>query len=342
MEPLWLLLALLGPVKGSAFPVEHELAIVRTESNGAGKQARFSSHDLDTSFSVASAPTVSVSKLASIGSKQKLRYVFAAEFDGKPGDELVVVREKPVATKPSGATADAKIGQLDLDILSAPTELGAKKAKLVASFKKNAIGSTVGDGRVSALAAIDHDGDGRDGLAIVRTFNDGRQELTIHEVESTMGQSLGITVASVPEFGHVGAGEVLDFSRVKALTGADVLVIRRLDASGERVELRAPPLVIEAPSGNLFASYADLSASDGAWVERLTTMALPREGTPFIDYALVLQRRSEDGSRRIELAPLPLTMGATLPVLSALALDATAIAEGDTLVTAFGFRRGDE
>lgn len=342
MEPLCLLLALLGPVKGSSFPVEHELAIVRTESKGPGKQARFSSHDLDTSFSAASAPTVSVSKLTSIGSTQKLRYVFAAEFDGKPGDELVVVREKPAANKPSGAPAEAKLGQLDLDILSAPTELGTKKAKLVASFKKDAIGSTVGDGRVTALAAIDHDGDGRDSLAIVRTFNDGRQELTIHEVEAIKGQPLGIAVASVPEFGHVGAGEVLDFSRVKALTGADVLVIRRIDASGEHVELRAAPLMFGAPPGKLFASYADLSAGDGAWVERLTTMALPREGTPFVDYAIVLQRRLEDGTRRIELAPLPLTVGATFPVLTSLALEATAMDEGDTLVTAFGFRRGDE
>lgn len=341
MELAFALLTLLVDVGSGPAPVAHELAVIRTESEGSEKKSvRFSSHPLDAAYSTAQEAALAIHDLTSLGGQRKLRFVFAAELDGKPGDEIVVVREKPTGKKLAGVAPDVKVGLLDVDVVRPPSAGAVKKATIVASFAKNAIGFTVGDERVTGLAAIDHDGDGRDSLAILRTFNDGRQELTLHSVAMIKNQALAMEVASAPEIGFVGAGEVLDLARVKSLSGADLLVLRKLDASGEHIELRAAPQSIGGDVGKLLASYDDLDAGDGSVVDRVTTMTLPHVGSPYPDYALVLQRKLVDGGRQIQLAPLPLAVGSPLPSNPSLQLSAAEVGNGKELVAVFGFRRG--
>lgn len=342
MEFAFALLLMFGDAGDESTSLANELAIVRTESEGSEKNARFASHPLLDGYSAAGAPTASIAKLIPLSSSARLRFAFAGEFDGKLGDELVVVREKPIGKKKLAALwSEAKVGRLDLDVLVAPQGGSVKKAKIAASFGKDEIGFTIGDGRVTALAAIDHDGDGRDSLAVLRTFNDGRQQLTIHPVTMEKNQPLAPEVASNPDLGHVGAGEVLDIARVKSISGDDLLLLRRLDASGERIELRAAPKGVGEPPGKLFSSYDGLDAADGAIVERVATVALPNASFPFPDYAIVLQRKDLDGTRRLELAPLPLAVGSNLPALTSLALATNDPGQDGEIAVAFGIRRAE-
>jgi hypothetical protein len=325
-----------------AVPAEtqHELALVRIDGAGEKKHATLSVHPLDAEFSAATAATAAIDKLSSLGPSAKLFAVFAAEFDGKSGDEIVIARGKHIATK-IGQTPE-KPDRLDVDIFATPKNAFAKKPKLIASFASDAVGSTTGDGRVTALGPIDHDGDGRDSLAIVRTYLDGRQELTIHPVLIEKNQALAPPIASDPQFGMIGAGEALDFARVPSISGSDLLVIRKLDASGERVELRSPPAALETASGPIVAYYSDVSATDGAVIDRMATMALPREDSPFPDYAIVFERMTADGERRVELAWLPIGMGVKLPSLTALSLEAAEVGDGDDIRVVFGVRRAGD
>ncbi len=226
-----------------------------------------------------------------------LRFVFAAEWDGLGGSELVAIREKR-------KTANH---DLDLRVLRAPKSTSGSTT-LLASAKAGAVGGMVGQGRVIAAGAIDYDGNFKDELLLVREWTNGDRFLEIRKLPGGKNKTLGLPVATDPTFGSAADGEIV------SVFGADadgdfhdeIVVVYRRPGEPDRLEVREAPTAPGGETGPVTLSCTDVSPADGA--VNVGVSRIHFQGSTADRFLFV--RRDAANDDRIEVFSPPTTVGA--------------------------------
>lgn len=246
----------------------------------------------------------------SAGGTQPLRFAFAADVNGDGNDEVVLVREWK-----------KKKGRLELTVVAPPTEPNGSMGKVLASSKKKSLGTAVGDGAITAMAAIDANGDGVDEVMIARRWDDGRNSVEIRALPSKKKAPLGALIASDDNFGPT-AQELIGLAAADVVPGEglDEVVALFRDANGmDRLYVYRAPFGPGSTIGAPYVFGVDVSIV-GATNSAIAMIDLERDGTK----ELILQRRMNSGYDRLDVVSFDMVSGFGTYIISDTLPDASA------------------
>ena len=176
--------------------------------------------------------------------KQPADFVFTADIDGGPTDEVVVIKRQT-----------HKGDRYRLSVHQYPTFLSAELGKPIATAHKSSLGSPLSMGDIVAAGSIDRDGDDIDELLLVRRSSSGvlRVEIRglptgkhdkIHEIEASylaVGHAVFDPIVAVAGLDVDGDGvDELALLRAPAEESQEVTVLRAPQVPGDFVP---PPMV---------------------------------------------------------------------------------------------------
>lgn len=282
-----------------------QLSMIREFPGKPGKNTFLQAHDFNPANTAECIGAIKASdvKFQAFGGKKPVRFIFTADRDGDGSDETIVVRE------------DLKTHQLQLGVFSTPLKLG-KKAKLIASSKKNDLGLYVGAPKIVAMGRINVDDDAVDEIAIVLEALNGSRSLIVRELPSKKNASMGFPIRSDLTFGQVGTEEYL------FPTGQDVdedpeeelVCLRRATGQPDQLVAFDAPVSLFAEVGSPVCSDTNVNAVDGA--ENVGFGFLSRSGLlhlGLIDKSfLAFYRKNAQGNVRVDCYDLPTGVGVDL------------------------------
>lgn len=277
--------ALLVAASGLSDPMH--IVTLRQDVLGATQPLDLRVHPpLPATGSTLDPPTTSDGTFFGAAGTNSLQWVFPADRNGDGKDELVVVQRKA-----------AKSGDYFRVLLYGPPKtLDGSVGSAIASSKGKSAGNAVGEIRVVLAGAIDHDGNGKSTLFLVREALDGTQFLELRTLPAKKNKKVGAVFASDATFGSVADANVLGCGAdVDGDGDEELVVLRRTPGQPDRLLVFEPPTIVGGETGDPIAS--DLDVADGG----LTNLALgrtDREGDGIDELMLLrtamLQGRSLD------------------------------------------------
>lgn len=282
-----------------------QLSMVREFPGKSGKNTFLQSHDFAPSNTTECIGAIKASdvKFQAFGGKKPVRFFFTADREGDGTSETVVVRE------------NLKTHQLELGVYSTPLKLG-KKAKLLASSKKNDLGLYVGAPKIVAMGAINVDDDAADEVAIILEALDGSRSLIVRELPPKKNRPLGFPIRSDTTFGHVGTEEYL-FPTGQNVDGdpqQELVCLRRSTGLPDQLVAFDAPASLFAEVGSPVRSDTNVDAIDGA--ENIGVDFMSRSGLLHlgqVDKSFVaFYRKNALGNIRVDCYDLPTGVGVDL------------------------------
>lgn len=275
-----------------------QLSMVREFPGKSGKSTFLQAHDFDPANTSACIGSIKASdvKFQAFGGKKPVRFYFNADRDGDGSDETIVVRE------------NLKNHQLQLAVYSTPLKLG-KKAKLIASSKKNDLGLYVGAPKIVGMGPINVDDDAADEVAIVLEALDGSRSLIVRELPVAKNRPLGFPIRSDSTFGQVGTEEYLfpTGQNVDEDPEEELVCLKRATGQPDQLVAFNAPASLFAEVGAPVRSDTNVNAIDGA--ENIGFGFLSRSGLLHLGIVdktfLAFYRKNGAGNIRVDCYDLP-------------------------------------
>lgn len=282
-----------------------QLSMVREFPGKSGKNTFLQAHDFDPANTTACIGSIKASdvKFQAFGGKKPVRFYFNADREGDGTDETIVVRE------------NLKNHQLQLAVYSTPLKLG-KKAKLIASSKKNDLGLYVGAPKIVGMGPINVDDDAADEIAIILEALDGSRSLIVRELPLKKNRPMGFPIRSDSTFGHVGTEEYLfpTGHNVDEDPEEELVCLKRATAQPDQLVAFDAPVSLFAETGSPVRSDTNVNAIDGA--ENIGFGFLARSGLLHLGVLdktfLAFFRKDGTGDIRVDCYDLPTGVGVDL------------------------------
>ena len=211
-----------------------DLVVVRAENSAKGKMELWA-HLPATPHTTVPTAYASDESFHKAGGKRPVRFVFGADVDGDTVDEVVVLKEEL-----------DRGGRYRLYVHRAPKKLGHDVGKVLASTRKDALGSSTLFGEITAVAAVDVNGDGVDELAMIREVGDGTQRLELRKLPAGKKKKIGEPLGSYLDIG------VAFFDGVISLDGMDIdgdafeeIALVRGPVGQRRLDVVRPPFGVD-------------------------------------------------------------------------------------------------